>query len=122
MSQGAAAVQAGTAFLRADEASIGAAHRAALSFAGFTSAADTKAGHRRYRRSVLREVCAGPVRRLHDPARLAVPFGYPEIHHLTRPPRAAAAGAGDPGRTNLWAGTGFNPTSPHPPPGRRKLR
>jgi nitronate monooxygenase len=38
------------------------------------------------------------------------PYGYPEIHHLTTPLRAAAAAAGDPDWLNLWAGTGFRET------------
>jgi nitronate monooxygenase len=35
------------------------------------------------------------------------PFGYPEVHYLTGPVRAAAVRAGDPHGTNVWAGTGF---------------
>ncbi|MEO6472554.1 MAG: nitronate monooxygenase, partial [Aeromicrobium sp.] len=35
------------------------------------------------------------------------PLGYPAIHHLTAPIRAAAAAEGDPHGLNLWAGTGF---------------
>ncbi|MFB9653692.1 hypothetical protein [Pseudarthrobacter oxydans] len=38
------------------------------------------------------------------------PDGYPEIHHLTTPLRAAAAAAGDADWLNLWAGTGFDRT------------
>jgi nitronate monooxygenase len=32
------------------------------------------------------------------------PSGYPALHHLTRPTRAAAAGAADASALNLWAG------------------
>ncbi len=41
--------------------------------------------------------------REHDDA----PGGYPQLHHLTRPLRAAATQAGDPDVPNLWAGTGW---------------
>ncbi|BCW71630.1 oxidoreductase [Arthrobacter sp. NicSoilB8] len=100
LSRGAVAVQAGTAFLRADEAGTGAVHRAALSSGQFTTTAVTKAFSGRYARGLYNDFM-----RQHDPE---APFGYPEIHHLTRPLRAAAAGAGDSHRVNLWAGTGFN--------------
>ena len=33
------------------------------------------------------------------------PVGYPAIHHLTAPIRAAAAARGDAEALNLWAGT-----------------
>jgi nitronate monooxygenase len=36
-----------------------------------------------------------------------VPPAYPEINHVTRPLRAAAAAAGDPDRMSLYAGEGF---------------
>ena len=35
------------------------------------------------------------------------PFGYPEVHYLTSPLRAASVRAGDPHAVNVWAGTGF---------------
>jgi hypothetical protein len=69
----AVAVQAGTRFLRADEAVTVAVHRATPSSAAFTTAV-TKAFRGRY---------AWPVERLHWAARLRGAFGYPEIHHLT---------------------------------------
>ena len=31
--------------------------------------------------------------------------GYPQVHDMTAPPRAASSG--DPEGVNLWAGTGF---------------
>jgi nitronate monooxygenase len=34
------------------------------------------------------------------------PVGYPHLHHLTAPLRAAAAAAGDAQVVHLWAGTG----------------
>ncbi len=35
------------------------------------------------------------------------PLGYPEIHYLTSPLRAASVRAGDPQAVNVWAGSGF---------------
>ena len=35
------------------------------------------------------------------------PRGYPEVHHLTRPLRTAAAAAGDADHLHLWAGQGW---------------
>jgi nitronate monooxygenase len=34
------------------------------------------------------------------------PAGYPHLHHLTAPLRAAAVAAGDTQVAHLWAGTG----------------
>jgi nitronate monooxygenase len=36
------------------------------------------------------------------------PPGYPHLHHLTAPLRAAAVASGDAEVANLWAGTGHN--------------
>jgi nitronate monooxygenase len=106
LSRGAVAVQAGTAFLRADEAGTRAVHRSALASGRFTSTAVTRAFSGRYARGLLN----GFMER-YDPV---APFGYPEIHHLTSPLRAAAAAAGDPHRISLWAGTGFARCVPGP--------
>ena len=35
------------------------------------------------------------------------PRGYPEIHYMTAPIRAAARASGDPEGINLWAGTAY---------------
>ena len=40
------------------------------------------------------------------------PLGYPEIHYLTSPLRAASVRAGDPQAVNVWAGSGFQRPSP----------
>ena len=32
------------------------------------------------------------------------PPGYPDVHHVTAPLRAAARARGDPGELHLWAG------------------
>ncbi|MDQ0662879.1 nitronate monooxygenase [Arthrobacter ulcerisalmonis] len=100
---GAAAVQAGTAFLRADEAGTKAAHRAALTSSHrFTTTAVTRAFSGRNARGLQNEFM-----RRHDGA---APYGYPEIHHLTTPLRAAAAAAGEPDWLNLWAGVNYRST------------
>ncbi|PNI09068.1 2-nitropropane dioxygenase [Arthrobacter sp. AFG7.2] len=106
LSHGAAAVQAGTAFLRADEAGTKAAHRLALSSGRFSTTSVTRAFSGRNARGLANEFM-----RRHDGE---APCGYPEIHHLTTPLRAAAAAAGDPEWLNLWAGTGFARTMEGP--------
>ena len=35
------------------------------------------------------------------------PLGYPEIHYLTSPLRAASVHGGDPQAVIVWAGSGF---------------
>jgi nitronate monooxygenase len=103
LSVGAAAVQAGTAFLRADEAGTKPAHRAALSSSDrFTTTAVTRAFSGRNARGLYNDFM-----RRHDGD---APYGYPEIHHLTTPLRAAAAAAGDPEGLNLWAGINYRNT------------
>jgi nitronate monooxygenase len=42
------------------------------------------------------------------------PPAYPEINNATRPVRAAAAKAGDPGHMSLYAGTGFRAAEERP--------
>jgi nitronate monooxygenase len=37
----------------------------------------------------------------------AAPEGYPQVHYLTAPLRAAARAAGDAGGINLWAGQAY---------------
>ncbi|OAE03024.1 nitronate monooxygenase [Arthrobacter sp. OY3WO11] len=106
LARGAVAVQAGTAFLRADEAGTKPAHRRALSAGRFTTTAVTRAFSGRNARGLYNEF----MRRHDDEA----PDGYPEIHHLTTPLRAAAAAAGDADWMNLWAGTGFQRTTAGP--------
>ncbi len=103
---GAAAVQCGTAFLLADEAGTREAQRAAM-LSGL------------YRETVVTRAFTGqPARGLRnrfiDDYSVAAPVGYPAIHHLTAPIRAAAARLGDAGGLNLWAGTGFAAARPGP--------
>lgn len=94
---GAVAAQVGTAYLLADEAGTNPVHRAAL--ADPTSAATdlTRAYTGRWARGLSNRFMAE-----HTDA----PAGYPHLHHLTAPLRAAAVAAGDAQVAHLWAGTG----------------
>jgi nitronate monooxygenase len=96
---GAVAAQLGTAFLLADEAGSSPVHRAALHDPRFTETVVTKSFSGRYARGLRN--------RFIDEHEAQAPFGYPEIHYLTGPVRAASVRAGDPHGTNVWAGTGF---------------
>ncbi|WP_017581254.1 nitronate monooxygenase [Nocardiopsis valliformis] len=95
---GAGAVQLGTAFLRCSESGAQAAHKAALADPAFTETALTWAFTGRPAR--------GLSNRFMGEHRNA-PGAYPEVHHMTKPLRTAAARAADPEGMALWAGTGF---------------
>ncbi|EHB45670.1 2-nitropropane dioxygenase [Mycolicibacterium rhodesiae JS60] len=103
LNSGAAAAQAGTAFLLADEAGTNGAHRAALTDENFTETVVTHAFSGRYARGLANDF----TRRYDDIA----PLGYPEVNQMTGPLRRAAVAAGDPHGTNLWAGTSWRRTS-----------
>jgi nitronate monooxygenase len=96
---GAVAAQLGTAFLLADEAGSSPVHRAALRDPQFTETVVTRSFSGRYARGLRN--------RFIDEHEAEAPFGYPEIHYLTSPLRAASVRAGDPHAVNVWAGTGF---------------
>jgi nitronate monooxygenase len=96
---GAVAAQLGTAFLLADEAGSSPVHRAALRDPQFTETAVTRCFSGRYARGLRN--------RFIDEHDAQAPPGYPEIHYLTSPVRAASVRAGDPHAVNIWAGTGF---------------
>jgi nitronate monooxygenase len=96
---GAVAAQLGTAFLLADEAGSSPVHRAALRDPQFTETAVTRCFSGRYARGLRN--------RFIDEHDRQAPLGYPEIHYLTSPVRAASVRAGDPHAVNIWAGTGF---------------
>ncbi|MDH6244487.1 nitronate monooxygenase [Mycobacterium sp. OTB74] len=96
---GAVAAQLGTAFLLADEAGSSPVHRAALTDPRFTETVVTKAFSGRYARGLRN--------RFVNEHESQAPLGYPEVHYLTGPVRAAAVRAGDPDGTNVWAGKGF---------------
>ncbi|WP_116246238.1 nitronate monooxygenase [Nocardiopsis sp. FIRDI 009] len=102
---GAAAVQLGTAFLRCPESGANPAHKAALVDPAFTETTLTRAFTGRPARGL-----ANRFTREHVDA----PTAYPEVHHMTRPLRAAAAGAGAPDGMALWAGEGFRSATDAP--------
>jgi nitronate monooxygenase len=93
---GAAAVQAGTAFLRCDESGAHAVHKAALVDPSFATTALTRSFSGRRARGLANQF-------MRDHA--GAPQAYPEINNMTRPLRAAALQRGDADRTSLWAGT-----------------
>lgn len=98
LDRGAAAALVGTALLAADEAGTTPVHRAALRDPRFDRTTLTRAFTGRWARGL-----ANRFTREHAEA----PAGYPQVHHLTAPIRAAAAAAGDPDAVHLWAGTGY---------------
>ncbi len=102
---GASAAVVGTALLCADEAGTSELHRRALLTARFADTVVTRAYTGRYARGL-----ANRFAREHPSA----PSAYPQIHHLTRPLRAAATAAGDDEVPNLWAGTGWRAVTAEP--------
>lgn len=97
LAAGATAAQIGTALLLTPEAGTSAPHRAAL--AGDAPTVLTRAFTGRRARGILNRFI-----REHEPL---APRGYPQVHHLTAPIRAAARAAGDPDGINLWAGEAY---------------
>lgn len=93
------AVQIGTHFLKATEAGTRQTQREAMGDPRFADTVVTRAFTGRPARALRN--------RFTDTFSDAAPLGYPAIHHLTAPIRAAAAAQGDPHGINLWAGAGF---------------
>ncbi|WP_138946939.1 nitronate monooxygenase [Plantibacter sp. M259] len=93
---GASAVGVGTAVLRATESGASPLHKAALADRRYTVTAITRAFTGRPARALVNQFVVD-----HD---AASPSGYPALHHLTKPLRAAALAAGDASALNLWAG------------------
>lgn len=106
LAAGAAAVQCGTAFLLADEAGTGATQRSALLSGEYRETVVTRA--------FTGQPARGLRNRFTDEYSAVAPVGYPVVHHLTAPIRAAAARLGDAGALNLWAGTGHAAVRPGP--------
>lgn len=102
---GAVAVQVGTALLCTPEAATSAPYRAALLEQRYDDTLITRAFSGRWARGLANRFAAE-----HPEA----PRGYPQVHHLTRPLRAAATKAGDPDVPNLWAGTGWRAVRSEP--------
>lgn len=99
LAAGATGVLVGTLLLRATESGATRTHRDALADPGRDRTVVTRAFTGRPARALRN----GFIERYDADA----PLGYPALHHLTRPLRAAAARAGDAERLHLWAGTGF---------------
>ncbi|MCP3801000.1 nitronate monooxygenase [Allokutzneria sp. A3M-2-11 16] len=98
LTAGAVAAQLGTAFLRCPEAGTAAVHREAL------------AGDRptEFTRAFTGRPARGLVNRFLVEHSADAPSAYPQLHHLTKPLRAAANRAGDPEATSLWAGQAYS--------------
>ena len=105
LGRGAAAAQVGTAYLLADEAGTNPVYRAALADPAFDATSLTRAYTGRWARGLANRFMAD-----HPDA----PAGYPHLHHLTAPLRAAAVAAGDAQVAHLWAGTGHAAARPLP--------
>lgn len=106
LAAGAEAVAVGTLLLRATEAGTTSTHRAALADPALTATVVTHAFTGRPARALRNDF----VER-HD---AEAPYGYPELHHLTRDLRRAAARTGDAHRLHLWAGTGWRSAEERP--------
>jgi nitronate monooxygenase len=94
LAAGAAAAQLGSALMLASEAATSPAHREALRQGRPTVL--TRAFTGRTARGIVNRFLSE-----HGPD---APSGYPDVHHLTAPLRAAARERGDAEAVNLWAG------------------
>ncbi|HEX4698219.1 MAG TPA: nitronate monooxygenase [Actinomycetes bacterium] len=106
LGHGATWAAMGTAFLGCPEAATTATHLAALQDPRFGATTMTRAFTGRPARALVNDFV-----RAHD---ADAPSAYPEVHHVTRPLRTAAAAAGDAHRLHLWAGTGWQRLRPMP--------
>ncbi len=103
---GADAIQVGTLLLLTPEAGTHLVHRRALVDPAFTETAVTRAFSGRLARSLVNDFV-----RAHDGQ---APAAYPEVNHVARGLRRAAAEAEDPQWFALWAGTGWRDARPVP--------
>lgn len=94
LAAGAAAAQLGTAFLLTPEAGTAPVHRAAIAVSGDTAMT----------RAFTGRLARGIRNRFMIEHGADAPIGYPEVHYLTAPLRAAGRAADDPDLVNLWAG------------------
>ena len=95
---GASAVAVGTLLLRTDESGASQAYKDAL--------ADPASAGTRLTRAFTGRPASSLRNAFADRYDATAPTGFPAVHHLTRPLRAAAAAAGDTSSFHLWAGTG----------------
>lgn len=93
---GAVAAQLGTALMLTPEAGTPPLQRELLAAPGPT----------RLTRAFSGRTARGLVNRFMAEYDADAPRGYPQVHHLTSPLRAAAREAGDADAINLWAGQG----------------
>jgi nitronate monooxygenase len=96
----------GTAFLRTPQCGAHPLHKAALIDPRFPGTTVTQAFTGRPARALANRFTAE-----HD---VHAPAAYPQIHHLTKALRQAAAAAGDPDGMALWAGQGHRSATDHP--------
>jgi NAD(P)H-dependent flavin oxidoreductase YrpB (nitropropane dioxygenase family) len=106
LAAGAQAAMVGTLLLRTPESAARPAHKAALADPARTQTVVTRAFTGRPARGLRN--------RFTDEHSATAPLGYPAIHFLTAPIRAAAAARGDPDGLNLWAGTGYRQATDQP--------
>jgi nitronate monooxygenase len=94
LAAGARAAALGTAFMLTPEAGTSPAHREALRRGGRTALT----------RAFTGRTARGIENRFMREHEAEAPPGYPDVHHLTAPLRAAAREQGDPDGFHLWAG------------------
>ncbi len=94
LAAGARAAQLGTAFMRCPEAATAPAHRDRLGTAAPTALT----------RAFTGRTARGIVNRFLAEHSADAPSGYPDVHHITSPLRAAARDRSDPDLLHLWAG------------------
>jgi nitronate monooxygenase len=104
LAAGASAAQLGTAFLLTPEAATSDPHRRALAQERPT----------RLTRAFTGRSARGLVNRFMDDHDAVAPRGYPQVHYVTAPIRAAARAAGDPEAINLWAGERYRAARAEP--------
>ena len=97
LAAGASAAQIGSALMLTPEAGTSDAHRVAFGEDVPTALTRAFTGRR----------ARGIVNRFMRDNDVAAPKGYPQVHYLTAPLRAAARAAGDPDGINLWAGQAY---------------
>jgi nitronate monooxygenase len=97
LAAGASAAQIGSALMLTPEAGTSDAQRVAFGEDEPTALTRAFTGRR----------ARGIVNRFMRDHGAAAPQGYPQVHYLTAPLRAAARAAGDAGGINLWAGQAY---------------